>query len=52
LSGQPGGSRPRFRPFGPESRVSGVDSGAFLRIFRPPPAGHSGPPRSFVLSGI
>jgi len=26
--------------------------GGFLRIFRPPPAGHSGPPRSFVLSGI
>jgi hypothetical protein len=26
--------------------------GGFLRIFRPPPAGHSGPPWSFVLSGI
>jgi hypothetical protein len=26
--------------------------GGFLRIFRPPPAGHSGPPCSFVLSGI
>src|SRR5580704_11806486 len=37
--------------FSPESGVSGVDLGDFLRIFRPPPAGHSGPPRSFVLSG-
>jgi hypothetical protein len=38
--------------FSPESGVSGVDLGGFLRIFRPPPAGHSGPPCSFVLSGI
>src|SRR6267378_5806887 len=44
--------RPDFRHLSPESGVSGVDSGGFLRIFRPPPAGHSGPPRSFVLSGI
>jgi hypothetical protein len=38
--------------FSLESGVSGVDLGGFLRIFRPPPAGHSGPPCSFVLSGI
>src|SRR5216683_5643521 len=44
--------RPDFRHLSPESGVSGVDSGGFLRIFRPLPAGHSGPPRSFVLSGI
>jgi hypothetical protein len=44
-----GTNRPLFSP---ESGVSGVDLGDFLRIFRPPPAGHSGPPRSFVLSGI
>jgi hypothetical protein len=41
-----------LRLFGPESGLSGVDLGGLLRIFRPPPAGHSGPPRSFVLSGI
>jgi hypothetical protein len=41
-----------LRLFSPESGLSGVDLGGFLRIFRPPPAGHSGPPRSFVLSGI
>src|SRR5216684_1289514 len=44
--------RPNFRLFSPKSGVSSVDLGGFLRIFRPPPAGHSGPPRSFVLSGI
>jgi hypothetical protein len=44
-----GADLPLFRP---ESGLSGVDLGGFLRIFRPPPAGHSGPPRSFVLSGI
>ena len=32
--------------------VSGVDLGGFLRIFRAPSAGRTGPPRSFVLSGI
>src|SRR5216684_9277937 len=44
--------RPDFRHLSPESGVSGVDLGGFLRIFRPLPAGHSGPPRSFVLSGV
>jgi hypothetical protein len=52
LPGQLAVPAPIFRRFRPESGVSAVDSEGGLRIFRPPPAGHSGPPRSFVLSGI
>ena len=36
----------------PEFGVSGVDLGLSLRIFRPPSAGLSDPPCSFMLSGI
>src|ERR1700716_3150081 len=52
LSGQLSRHDHQPSPLRPESGLSGVDLGGLLRIFRPPPAGHSGPPRSFVLSGI
>ena len=49
LSGQLGGWIGQSSPFRPGIRVSGVDLGGLLRIFRPPSAGHSGPPRSLCF---
>src|SRR6185503_7317019 len=42
----------RGREKAPDSGLCGVDLGLSLRIFRPPSAGLSGPPCSFMLFGI